>query len=65
MSSAYFRSPVLSGSRIDLRREAYKLRYGLRLRTCKASTILTNALMAQLGACKSEEARRLILGVSA
>lgn len=63
MPSVYFRIPVLSGSKMDPRREAYELRYGLH--ASKMSRTLTDALMEQLGACKSEEARRLILGVSA
>ena len=55
MSSACFRSPVRSGPKMDPRREVYELRYGLH--ASKMSRTLTDALMEQLGACKSEDAR--------
>ena len=45
----------------DLVSEAWTLRFGL---TERQSKELTQALMAQLSFCKSDEARRIILGVS-
>jgi hypothetical protein len=47
--------------RRDPLREAYTMRYGLSQKQRKS---LTPPLLNQLQACKSEEARRLILGVS-
>ena len=54
-------NPCVGIHRMDPRRKAYVLLYRLRIR--KAARLLTDALMDQLDACKSDEARRLILGV--
>lgn len=50
------------GPKMDPRRHAYMLRFGI-VRTKKSSRCITDALMMQLGACRSDSARRLLLGV--
>ena len=51
-----------AGRPMDPVREAYVLRFGVDL--YQASRLLDNALLCQLSECKSDEARRLILGKS-
>jgi len=46
----------------DCRRVAYMLRFGLSYR--KPRRMLPDRLLKLLGACKSDEARRLLLGIS-
>lgn len=50
----------LGGRPVDPIREAWKLRYGFSRRQAKR---LVTSLLIQLSMCRSEEARRLILGV--
>jgi hypothetical protein len=50
-----------SGPKPDLVRKALALRFGL---TPKQRFYLTDSMMAQLSFCKSDCARRLILGIS-
>ena len=53
-----------TGGRVaDAWREAYVRRFGV-MRDSHTSRYITDALMRQLGACRDDSARRLILGVS-
>jgi hypothetical protein len=47
----------------DLVREAWAMRFGITYRVHNAGD-LTDALLKQLSFCRSDEARRIILGVS-
>ena len=48
------------GRPLDLVRKAWAMRFGMSVHN---SADLTDSLMAQLSFCKSDEARRLILGI--
>jgi hypothetical protein len=55
--------PRRSGPKLDPRREAYKAKYALRPdRNSSARKQLSESFLDQLDNCKSEEARRILLG---
>lgn len=60
--AASLRQHLLTHRYIDERRDKYLYRYNIA--NYKGSRWLTKAVLDQLDRCKSEEARRLILGKS-
>lgn len=46
---------------MDMRRDAYRVRFGL---SRKQARWITDAVLLQLHLCRSDEIRRLLLGIS-